>query len=186
MSSNNIRKMVTTALLIALAIVFQQLRYVLGGSNPVSTYIISSLVNLCLIVAATAVGLWSGLSVAVITPLIALMQGHATLPMLPWIIAGNAVLVLCYALFAMKDKRSLTLDWPRFAITGVIAAVIKYAVIALGQSTVLTSTKGLAFGAALSTAGAAQIVQLVTAGIAMILAGIILPMLPGKIVGKAA
>ena len=52
MSSQNIRKLVATALLIALAIVFQQLRFVLGGSNIVSTYIISSLVNLCLIVAA--------------------------------------------------------------------------------------------------------------------------------------
>ena len=186
MSSQNIRKMVTTALIIALAIVFQQLRYVLGGSNIVSTYVISSLVNLCLIVAATMLGLWSGAAVAVVTPLIALMQGHAQAPMVPWIIAGNAVLVVCYALFAIKDKQARNLNWPRFAVTGTVAAALKYAVIAFGQTMVLTSSKGLAFGAALSTAGAAQVVQIVTAVIAMILAGIILPMLPETIARKRA
>lgn len=185
MSSQNIRKMVTTALLIALAIVFQQLRFVIGDSI-VTTYIISSLVNLCLIVAATAVALWSGESVAVITPLIALMQGHAQLPMVPWIIAGNAVLALLYALFAMKKEAPLAVEWPRFGVTGVVAAVLKYLVIALGQATVLTSAKGLAFQAAFSTAAAAQVVQVVTAVIAMILGGLILPMLPAKIVGKKA
>ena len=55
MSSQNIRKMVTTAILIALTIVFQFMRPILGGSNIVSTYIIGSLVNLALIVAACAV-----------------------------------------------------------------------------------------------------------------------------------
>jgi len=186
MSSQNIRKLVATALLVALAIVFQQLRYVLGGSNIVSTYIVSSLVNLCLIVAATAVGLWSGVAVSVATPLIALLQGHATLPMVPWIILGNAVLAVLYALFALKDKTSLTLSWPRWAVTGAVAALVKFAVIAFGQSTVLTSTKGLAFGAALSTAAAAQFVQVTTAVIALVLGGMILPMLPKKIVGKTA
>ena len=91
MSSQNIRKMVTTAILIALTIVFQLLRPFLGGSNIISTYIIGSLVNLALIVAACAVGLWSGIAVALITPIIALLQGHATLPLVPVIMAGNAV-----------------------------------------------------------------------------------------------
>ena len=187
MSSQNIRKMVTTALIIALTIVFQMLRPVLGGNNIISTYIIGSLVNLCLIVAAVAVGLWSGIAVAVITPLIALMQGHvALIQLVPWIIAGNAVLVLCYAFFAMKDKRSLTVQWPRWATTGVIAAVVKFAVMAFGQSTVLTSVKGLAFGTAFPTSVTAQFVQIVTAVIAMIIAGIILPMLPARIVRKNA
>ena len=89
MRSNSIRNMVTTAILIALTIVFQLLRPVLGGSNPVSTYIIGSLVNLALIVAACAVGLVSGVSVAVAAPLIALWQGHATLPMLPRVAAST-------------------------------------------------------------------------------------------------
>lgn len=104
MTSQSIRKMVVTAILIALTIVFQLLRPVLGGSNIISTYIIGSLVNLVLIIAACAVGLWSGVAVAVVAPLFAVLQNHAQLPMVPWIIAGNLVLVVLYALFARQPK----------------------------------------------------------------------------------
>lgn len=184
MNSQNIRKMVTTALLIALGIVFQQLRFVLGDS-PVTTYIIGSLVNLCLIVAATVVGLWSGVAVSVVSPLIAFAQGHLPLAqMIPVVIAGNAILVVLYAFFALKDKNSLAVSWPRWGITGVIAALVKFAVMALGQAIVLISMKGIGFSAAFSTASVAQFVQIVTAGIAMILGGIILPMLPKKLIGR--
>ena len=186
MSSDNIKKMVTTAILIALTVVFQLLRPVLGGTNPVSTYIIGSLVNLCLIVAACAVGLWSGVAVAVITPLIALWQGHATLPMLPWIILGNAVLVIVFALWALQNKQSLKVEWVRWSIVGVIAALVKFAVIAFGQAMVLTSAKGLAFNVALASASTAQVQQIITAVVALILGGIILPMLPASAVGKKA
>ncbi len=186
MSSQNIRKMVATALLVALTVVFQQLRFVLGDSI-VTTYIIGSLVNLCLIVAATAIGLWGGVAVAVISPVIAFAQGHLPLlQMMPWVMAGNAVLVVFYAVFAIQDKATLTVFWPRWIVTGVFAAAVKFAVIALGQSTVLTSMKGLAFSAALSAAASAQSVQLITAGIAMVLSAIILPMLPKTVVGKSA
>jgi hypothetical protein len=186
MSSQNIRKMVTTAILVALTIVFQLMRPILGGSNIVSTYIIGSLINLALIISACAVGLFSGIAVAVIAPLIALMQGHATLPMVPWIIAGNAVLALVYALVGQKDKHSLRIEWARWSVVSVFAAIVKFAVIALGQALVLTSAKGLAFGAATSTATAAQMVQIITALLGAVLAGIILPMLPAAIVGKKA
>lgn len=181
MSSQNIRKMVTTAILIALAIAFQNLRLVLGGSNPVSTYIISTLVNTCLIVATCAVGLWSGLSIAVITPLIALWQGHAQAPMLPWIMAGNAILVIGYALFAGKTKTDIKVQWLRWIIVGVIAGALKYAVITLGQSTVLSSAKGIAFSVALSTAAGLQIQQMITAMIAMIIARLVIMALPSKL-----
>lgn len=186
MSSQNIRKMVVTALLVALTVVFQQLRFVLGDSI-VTTYIIGSLVNLCLIVAATAVGLWSGVAVAVVSPLVAFAQGHLPLlQMLPWVMAGNAVLVVFYAVFALQDKTTLTVFWPRWIATGVVAAAVKFAVITLGQATVLTSMKGLAFSAALSAAASAQSVQLITAGVALVLSGIVLPMLPKTVVGKSA
>lgn len=186
MSSQNIRKMVAAALLVALTIVFQQLRFVLGDSI-VTTYIVGSLVNLCLIVAAVAVGLWAGAAVAVISPLIAFAQGHlALVQMVPWVMAGNAVLAVLYALLAIKDKRSLSVIWPRWVAVGVAAAIVKFAVITLGQATVLSSMKGLAFPAALSAAATAQSVQLVTAGVAMVLGGIVLPMLPKKVVGKTA
>ena len=186
MSSQNIRKMVTTGILIALTVVFQLLRPVLGGSNIISTYIIGSLINLSLIIAACAVGLWSGVAVSVIAPLIALWQGHATLPMLPWIMAGNAVLVLIYALWAFSDRHSLKVQWGRFTVTGIVAALVKFAVMAVGQALVLASAKGLAFTAALSTAAVAQVVQIITALIGMVLAGLILPALPASALGRKA
>jgi hypothetical protein len=186
MRTNDIRKLVTTAILIALTVVFQLLRPVLGGSNIISTYIIGSLINLTLIIAAVAVGLWSGMAVAVVAPLFALLQSHATLPMMPWIIAGNAVLVLLYALFARKDQASLKVTWVRWSVVGVIAALVKFCVITLGQALVLTSAKGLAFGAALAVAAPAQFVQIVTALVAMVLAGLIIPALPAEALGLKA
>lgn len=181
MNATRIRKMVTTAILIALAIAFQNLRLVLGGNaNPISPYIIGTLVNLCLIVAACVVGVWSGLSVAVITPLIALLQAYAQAPMVPWIIAGNAVLVIVYALLA-GDPKSKRL-WVRWALAGSLAAALKYAVIAIGQTTVLSSAKGLAFGVALGTAAAAQIQQLITGLIAMVIARLVIAALPNSVI----
>lgn len=186
MSSQSIRKMVTTAILIALTVVFQFMRPMLGGTNIISTYIIGSLINLSLIIAACAVGFWSGISVAVIAPIIALWQGHAQLPMMPWIIAGNAVLVAIYALWAQKDHGSLHVEWVRWSVVGVIAALVKFAVMALGQALVLTSAKGLAFSAAVAAGATAQIVQIITAVIALVLAGVIMPLLPSSSVGKKA
>lgn len=186
MRTQDIRKLVTTAILIALTVVFQLLRPVLGGSNIISTYIIGSLINLVLIVGAVMVGLWSGIAVAVIAPLFALLQSHSTLPMVPWIIAGNAVLVVLYALFALKNKSSFKVEWVRWSVVGVVASLVKFAVICLGQTLVLTSAKGLAFGAAVAVAAPAQFVQIITAVVAMILAGIIIPALPAGALGLTA
>ncbi|MEG0741613.1 MAG: ECF transporter S component [Clostridia bacterium] len=181
MSSKSIRKMVTTAILIALTVVFQLMRPMLGGSNPVSTYIIGSLVNLCTIVAACAVGLWSGIAVAVVTPLIAYWQGHAVIFMMPWIMAGNATLVLAFALFAKNAQGSDAASWVRFCVAGVIGMLVKYVVIVLGQSLMLCSTKGSAFNAALGVAAVAQVQQIITALIGMVLAKVILLALPASV-----
>ncbi len=185
MKSQNTRRMVTTAILIALTIVFQLLRPVLGGTNIISTYIIGSLVNLVLILAACVVGLWSGVAVAFVAPLFAVLQNHAQLPMVPWIIAGNVVLVIFFALWAKKDKR-LQVEWVRWVIIGAIGTVLKYAVMTLGMTLVQTAATGKAFGVILGVAAGAQFVQIVTAVIAMILGGIILPMLPASIVGQSS
>lgn len=183
MTSQNIRKMVTTGILIALTVVFQLLRPVLGGSNIVSTYIIGSLINLVLIIAACVVGLWSGISVAVIAPVFALLQNHKQLPMIPWIIIGNAVLVIIYALWAKKDHKTLQIAWVRWVIVGVIAAIVKTAVITFGQAMVQTSATGNAFGVAFGAAVISQSVQFVTAVVGMILGGLIIPALPASAVG---
>ena len=186
MSSQNIRKMVTTAILIALTIVFQLLRPFLGGSNIISTYIIGSLVNLALIVAACVVGLWSGISVAVIAPLIAIWQGHATFVTLPGIVLGNAVLVVLYALFARKDARSLKVEWVRWSFVGVVAALVKYAVIVLGIAFVQSLPSLAAFHNTVVVLTVKQLPQIFTALIAMVLGGLVLPALPATAMGLKA
>ncbi len=112
-----------TAVILALAIVFQNLRLVIGAW-PQSTLIIGSLVNLTLIVATGAVGLVAGLVISFVTPIVAFAQGH--LPhvwFMPVTMIGNAVLVLVYYLF--KNSRFAE---PFNAFLGIIiGALVKWA-----------------------------------------------------------
>ena len=169
MRSIQIRKLVTTGIIVALTMVFQML-LMLGLSWK--AYIVGSLVNLCIIVAATVVGTWSGVAVSILTPLIAMLYAHQPLPMIPFIMAGNLVLSLAYSLFALKDKGNVTIAWPRWIVVGVIAALLKYAVIAGGNAIVTGAPKGL------SVVLAATSVQPVTAVIAMVLAAVVILALP--------
>ena len=178
MDSKSIYKMVTTAILIALTVVFQLMRPLFGGSNPVSTYIVGSLVNLTLIVASCVVGLYGGAAVGIVAPLIAFWQGHAVFPMVWCIMGGNVVLAVVYALLARGALGNAKADWVRFCAVGVVAAVVKYAVILLGQAVTLTTVKGQAFGAALGAAAVAQIQQVVTAVVGMIVARLLIIALP--------
>ncbi len=113
-----------TAVILALAIIFQNLRYFIGAM-PYSTYIIGSLVNLSIIVATGAVGLVSGLIISFVTPVVALFQGH--LPhvyLMPVTMLGNAVLATVFYVF----KRSRFAE-PFNAFLGVaVGAVIKWIV----------------------------------------------------------
>lgn len=184
MNSKQIRRMVTTAILIALTVVFQYLRPLLGGTNLVSTYIIGSLVNLCIIVASCIVGLWSGIAISVVAPLIALAQGHMpSVFMLPWIIVGNAALAAAFALSARKSLGKYGADWVRFVAVGVIGAVIKFVIIALGQMIMMTSQKGMPFAKAITAASAAQVQQIITAIIGAIVAKLVIIALPASIKG---
>lgn len=181
MNSKQIRQMVTTAVIIALTIVFQYMRPLLGGTNPISTYIIGSLVNLCIIIASCLVGVWSGIAVSVVTPLIALAQGHAVIFMVPWIMIGNAVLAVAFALFAKMSLENSTGDWVRFVIVGAVASIVKFAVIAFGQTVMMTSQKGAPIAKALSTASAAQVQQIITAVIGTIIAKLLILALPASV-----
>lgn len=168
MKSKQVRNMVTTAVLLALTIVFQNIRMIIGV-NPVSTYITSVLVNTGLIVATMAVSVYAGLAIAAVAPLIALLQQFAQAPMVPWIMGGNALLVLVYALAAKKEPRSFA----RFAVSGVIAATLKFVLMLLGNAVVL-SGKGQAFQAALWAAAGLQVQQVITAVIAIFVSGAVL------------
>ncbi|MEG0901629.1 MAG: hypothetical protein RSG96_05885, partial [Clostridia bacterium] len=62
-----------------------------------------------------------------------------------------------------------------------IGMLVKYVVIVLGQSLMLCSTKGSAFNAALGVAAVAQVQQIITALIGMVLAKVILLALPASV-----
>jgi len=92
-----------TAIILALTIVFQNLRFLIG-STPASTIIIGSLVNLCIIVATGLVGITSGIIISVISPLVALSQGHLPHPLfVPVTMAGNMVIAIIYYYISKRN-----------------------------------------------------------------------------------
>ena len=93
----------TTGLLIALTIVFQLLsKFVPLG--PFSNFITGSLVNACLLISTSLIGLWGGTIVGIVTPFGALLTGSA-IPLLftPIISICNFSLVLSFS-FLKKHK----------------------------------------------------------------------------------
>lgn len=96
---------VRTAILLALAVLFQSLRLFLPIPSLVDQYVIGSLVNFCLIVAAITVGVEGGLMVAILTPVVAFLQSVLPNPvMVPFVALGNAALVVLVALLYRKNK----------------------------------------------------------------------------------
>lgn len=96
---------VRTAILLALAVLLQSLRLFLPVPALVDQYIIGSLVNLCLIVAAVTVGIEGGLVVAILTPLVAFLQNVLPNPiMVPFVALGNAVIVVVVALLYRRNR----------------------------------------------------------------------------------
>jgi hypothetical protein len=96
----SIKQITYTAVLLALCIGVQQLKML-------SHYITGSMVNAILILAVLRVGLWSGLVIAVLSPVLAFLIVpmpvlQAVPQMLPLIALANAVIVLCVRLFGQK------------------------------------------------------------------------------------
>lgn len=86
------------AMLLALAIVFQNLRLIPGfAQNPASIFVIGSLVNLVLILSCELTGITSAVLIGILTAVISLMQGHIPFPhLMPVVAIGNIVLVTAY------------------------------------------------------------------------------------------
>ncbi len=99
-----------TAILLALTLAFQSLRAIIPkvtvpGMGDLDQYIIGSLVNACLIIAAITVGAGGGIVISILAPVIALLQGEIAFPILvPFVSLGNAAIVICVALLYEKNK----------------------------------------------------------------------------------
>lgn len=95
------RQLVQTALLLTLCIVFQCFK-------SLSVFITGSAVNAVLIIATLSVGLYSGLLIAVIAPIVAFFLGATpVMNFIPWMIpvimVGNSIIVLAVHLLHKKS-----------------------------------------------------------------------------------
>jgi hypothetical protein len=160
-----------TAILLALTVLFQSLRVLMPFMPAnISQYVIGSLVNLCLIVAAVVVGIRGGCVIAVVAPLIAFFQGFTPSPILVAPIAlGNLVLVVVVAL--LYDKNRLT------ALAA--GAVLKFVTLYLGVVRIVVPLLLPDVNEKIKAVLSVQFSwpQLITASIGGILAVIILPVL---------
>ncbi|HOQ37772.1 MAG TPA: ECF transporter S component [Acetivibrio sp.] len=102
MNNSKIKFITRTAMLLALTIVFQALgRTIPAGLN--SNFIVGPLVNACLVVSATLVGIYGGAVISVLAPFGAILTGaKLPLPLAPFIALGNFVLVLAFYIFRKK------------------------------------------------------------------------------------
>lgn len=97
----SVRNLTTTALLLALCIVFQSLK-------GISVYLTGSAVNCILVIATLYCGIYSGTFIALITPVVAFFIGatpimNAIPLMMPVIMIGNELLVLSVGLLKKKQ-----------------------------------------------------------------------------------
>ena len=113
------RRLTETAVMTALLIVLQAV------TKPAGQYITGTCVNAVLAVSVLAAGLWSGITVAMLSPLFAFLLGIG--PQLPPIAVGNLVFVLLLGLLAGGGEPPL---WKR-AAAWLLAAAAKFGVLYL-------------------------------------------------------
>lgn len=116
--SKKIRWITETAIMLALLVTLQAL------TKPMGQLVTGSCVNAVLAVSALVGGLACGLTVAVISPVLAFLLGIAPqILTVPAIMAGNAVYVVLLSLLADKNGKNLT----KQIIAWVVAAAAKFA-----------------------------------------------------------
>lgn len=114
------KKLAQTALLLAICLMSQYFK-------NISVYITGPIINACLIIAVLSIGLASGIILSVITPVTAfLITGSpimAAIPLvIPAVMGGNIVLVLCTYFFQKKCRLSFRLPLG-LAVGSVVKAV---------------------------------------------------------------
>jgi len=107
-SMPNNRIITRTALLLALTLLFQSLRLFIPIPPFLSSFIIGSLVNACLLVAAEKAGFWSGFFIAMIVPIAAYFQMMLPIPVFIIPVALGNLAYICLFLFAGKWWGRLT------------------------------------------------------------------------------
>lgn len=99
------RTLTRTALIVALTLVFQSLRLVIPLPPLLSTFLIGSLVNACLLVALEMVGLTAAIMISFIAPVAAYLQQMLLVPVFIVPVAlGNVILVLIFKALFPKGR----------------------------------------------------------------------------------
>ncbi|MEZ4357952.1 MAG: hypothetical protein R2876_04895 [Eubacteriales bacterium] len=135
MKVKGIRFITITALMLALTIVFQMLRVILGLPNTIVTQLlVGTLVNLCLLVATAGAGIFSGIIISLAAPIVAFLQSSVpAFWVVPFIAIGNMAIVIIYGLLYEKSK-----------ILGfTFGAILKTAILWVGVAVVGISVFGL-------------------------------------------
>ena len=170
-NKKNVRWITRTAIFIALLIVMQAATAPLGN-----TLITGTIVNLLLIVSVMTCGFTSGLTVAVISPIMAKLIGIGPLWILiPFIAAGNTVLILFWHLLG---KRNMGRRYIAYIVALIAAAAAKFLVLYVGiVKTAIPLFSGLPKQQASIISQMFSIPQLITALAGGIIAIMILPSL---------
>ena len=118
--SKKIRWITETAIMLALLVTLQAL------TKPAGQLVTGSCVNTVLAVAALVGGLGSGLTIALISPVLAFLLGIAPqILTVPAIMAGNSIFVVLLSLLADKSGKNIV----KQVIAWICAAVAKFAVL---------------------------------------------------------
>lgn len=162
-----------TAIFTALLIVWQMATTPLGN-----TLITGPVVNLILIISVMLCGLSSGLTVAVISPVMAKVFGigPSSWMLIPFIIAGNIVLVLIWHLIGNREINGSNIT-PRI-IALILAALAKFSVLYFGIVKIAVPLiLNLPEPQASLMSNIFSIPQLITAALGGVLATLLLPLL---------
>lgn len=118
--NKKIRWITETAVMLALLVAFQAL------TKPMGQLVTGSFVNAVLAVTVLVAGLYSGITVALISPILAYLLGIAPqILTVPAIMAGNAVFVVLLYMIAGKDSKKML----RQILAWLGAATAKFAVL---------------------------------------------------------
>lgn len=118
--NKKIRWITETAIMLALLVTLQAL------TKPMGQLVTGSFVNGVLAVTALVAGLSSGITVAIVSPVLAYLLGIAPqILTVPAIMVGNTVFVILLYFIAGKDNRNIA----RQVIAWISAAVAKFAVL---------------------------------------------------------
>ena len=117
--NKKIRWITETAVMLALLVALQAL------TKPMGQLVTGSSVNAVLAVSALVAGLYSGITVALISPVLAYLLGIAPqILVVPAIMVGNAVFVIAVHYIAGRDSKKIV----RQVLAWVSAAAAKFAV----------------------------------------------------------